>query len=238
VCQSLERRRAKNLAHDIDPLAAAAAEEFTGWTLDALAAERQCLERILAAAPLPVDQALASTERHRDELVAAKRAWEQRITVTDDGGVASLARRVMLRGGAGRAAREVERLDGALGRIDARLASLRGRRDQRQAFFTHHADDATRLELLRHAQAAQRLQVSVRANFAAMPLHASSEAGLGRGSAGPGVVNDRLDRTNVLSLAGQTEGAQLDLGAGPARVTPLRLPLDDRDAAVALDVTD
>jgi hypothetical protein len=240
VCQALERRRAKNLAYDYDPLAAETAEKFAGWTHDALAVERHHLERIMAVAPPSLDRALESMERRRDELVATKRAWEQQTAVTQRGGAASLARRVTLRSGVAQAAREVERLDHTLARIDVRLASLRDRHHQRQVFFAQHADDARRLELVRHAQAAQHLQVSVRGKFDGMALLATSkaEAELRHHCARPEVGNDRPDRTNVLSVARQTEGAsQLDLGVGPAQVTA-PLPLVDRDAAVALDVTD
>jgi conjugative relaxase-like TrwC/TraI family protein len=167
VCQSLERRRAKNLAHDADPLAASAIDHFCGWSVEELAGERRRLEQVLSAAPTSVDRALAATEAHRDALLVKRQAWQQRLAAAADGR-GRVARRLLgrdraetRRGGTA----EIERLDEALAKIDARLGSLRARADQRRSFFTDHSPEVERVSLVREAESAAELQARLRARL-------------------------------------------------------------------------
>jgi hypothetical protein len=240
VCQSLERRRAKDLAHHIDPLAAQTADTFAGWSLDDLAAEGLRLERILAAAPSPVDRALSATERQRDDLMAARRAWEQRRFAAHGSSAGSLAQRLVRRDAAGRVAREIERLDRRLRTVDERLDSLRCQHDRRRIFFAEHAEEANRLQLVRRAQDATHLQTRVRGRLdLAQRLHAQS--GVNRG---PTVILDPrevgwfgLGTSATPGVAKQAEGAgRRYVGAEPD--LPPRLPLADREAEAVLDLAD
>jgi hypothetical protein len=160
VCEALEQRRSRMLAHEADPTAAAVRNLFEGWDLQALRTERKRLQAVLGRAPASVDQALQATIRRRDALLAQRQArnWrlEKRNQRSGHGRPAGQGRDAASR-------RELERIERALVTVDARLAALRRRHAARRDYLGDHAGEAERLALVRQAESARELKVRVEA---------------------------------------------------------------------------
>ncbi|MEW6470682.1 MAG: MobF family relaxase [Actinomycetota bacterium] len=159
VCQALEQRRSRTLAHEADPTAAAVRKLFEGWDLHALRAERKQLEAILGRAPASMEQALQAAIQRRDALLTKRQIWSRRLERGHP-----LSRRGRSRVRAGDAARrELDRIERSLVAVDARLAGLRTRHSARQAYLAEHADDVERLALVRRAESSRELTVRAEA---------------------------------------------------------------------------
>jgi conjugative relaxase-like TrwC/TraI family protein len=159
IAEALERRRSKTLALEADPLAAASATEFGGWSLSELRTERARLETILAAAPPPVDEALTSAQRHRDALLARKRAWEESRMST-------AARRLgRLRRGPG-VGDQLADIDRGLQNVERHVARLEERAAERQSYLDQHTAETQRLRLLYRAELAREIQLRAEATIA------------------------------------------------------------------------
>ena len=165
VAEALERRRSKTLALEADPLAAASARAFAGWSLSELRDERVRLETILAAAPPAVDEALSSARRQRDALLARKRAW-------DDVPAPSRPSRIGVRrsrsGGD-----QMRGIDKGLQKVESHLARLETRAVERESYLADHAEELQRLRLLYRAELAREVQLRADAAVAeqALPDH-------------------------------------------------------------------
>ena len=163
IAATLERRRSKQLALDADPLAAATLAAFDRWTLADLRAERNRLERLLADAPPPVDDAITSAERQRDALLARRQAWQE---------PGAHRRPRLLRTRGRRHVTPAERIDGierGLHNIEQHLERLHDRCTERDAVMSRHADDVERLKLVYRAELARELQVRALAVAAPEP---------------------------------------------------------------------
>ncbi|MCA1832899.1 MAG: relaxase domain-containing protein [Actinobacteria bacterium] len=160
VCQALEQRRSRMLAHEADPSAAAVRDRYEGWNLRDLRAERERLQSVLDQAPASVDEALRSAVRRRDALLTQRQVWTRRLERHDR---RPGRRRTERHGEEPAARRELDRIERALVGVDARLGTLRARYAARNAYLRDHADDAERLVLVRRAEAARELKVRVEA---------------------------------------------------------------------------
>lgn len=160
VCQALEQRRSRMLAHEADPTAAAVRDRYEGWDLRDLRAERNRLQAVLDQAPASVEEALRSTVRRRDALLTQRQVWSRRLEQHDR---RSGRRRTERHGKEPAARRELDRIERALVAVDARMGTLRIRHAARNSFLRDHADDAERLVLVRRAEAARELKVRVEA---------------------------------------------------------------------------
>jgi conjugative relaxase-like TrwC/TraI family protein len=164
VSAAMERRRAKALAHDADPLADRVRTEFAGWDLAQLRRERDRLEAVVHAAPADVSEALVAAGRRHDALETQRRSWTERLaTAQHDSRSWKPGARRTAANGAANATRELDRLDASLNRLDARIASLRGQWQVRRAYFDLHADEVDRLNVVRRAEQARELQVRTEA---------------------------------------------------------------------------
>jgi conjugative relaxase-like TrwC/TraI family protein len=152
MAEALERRRSKTLAIEADPLAAASAREFRGWSLAELRAERSRLEAVLDAAPAPVDAALSSARRERDALLARKHAWESASHVPRSRG-RTLRRRESS------AAERMAGIEKGLENVERHVERLEARCSQREGYLAQHASDVERLRLLYRAELAREVQV-------------------------------------------------------------------------------
>ncbi|MGH9038928.1 MAG: AAA family ATPase, partial [Acidimicrobiia bacterium] len=82
VTAALEGRRARTLAHEADPRAAARTDDRHRG-LRSLRLEREALESSLAGAPASSADTLAAACRHRDALLARRQLWEQRLEAAE-----------------------------------------------------------------------------------------------------------------------------------------------------------
>ncbi len=183
VCQALEARRSKTLAHEADPTATVVRNLFDGWDLQALRKERKRLEAVLWRAPASVDQALQAAILRRDALLAQRQAWTRRL---EQPNLRTGHPRARARTRNATPRRELERIERAIVAVDARLAAIRNRHATRQAYLGAHAEETKRLGLVRRAESARELKVRVEAAVRlGCPeiFHAASERNLARHNA-------------------------------------------------------
>jgi hypothetical protein len=164
VCQALERRRSKTLAHDADPTAASCRAMFQGWDLRELRVERERLVAVVAAAPPPVAAALEAANRRRDALLARRQVWTGRLNELEAGQsdrLRWLRRRshAMTDNDTASVRRQLDAMERSIASIDGRLAGLRRRHEDREEYLLGHAPEVERLELVSRAEMARELQV-------------------------------------------------------------------------------
>lgn len=166
IAAALERRRAKTLASDADEHAAVRQAAFAGWDLASLRRERIRLQDLLADVPAPVDKALAGAQRHRDALIARRRLVAEQLAGVEADPACNepqlgqgAARLQATRARSHRLRRDLEGLEDALGRMDARVATLARRKRARDAYLAQHAEEVERLALLQRAEVARDVQV-------------------------------------------------------------------------------
>ena len=160
VCQALEQRRSRTLAHEADPTAAAVRDLFEGWTLQALRAERRRLESVLDRAPARVDEALQAAIRRRDTLLTQRQLWTRRLERPN---LRSRRGRSSLHQAETTVRRQLDEIERSLIAVENRLGALRARQSTRQAFLADHEEDVKRLALVRRAETARELKVRAEA---------------------------------------------------------------------------
>jgi conjugative relaxase-like TrwC/TraI family protein len=166
VSAAMECRRAKALAHDADPFADRVRTEFAGWDLARLHGERNRLEAVIDAAPPDVSEALVAAGRRHDALETQRRSWTERLAAAqpDSRSWRPGSRRTAVSASAN-ATRELERVEGSLNGLDARIESLRGQWQARRSYFELHAGEVERLNVVRRAEQARELQVRTEAHI-------------------------------------------------------------------------
>jgi hypothetical protein len=165
VAAAMERRRARSLAHETDAKAARRTGDRQR-DLRSLRLERERLDDLLSCAPSSTADVLRPARRHRDGLLSRRQLWEARLVT---------AQRMQEKGGNGRrssrrarvdaaadvtaARRELEVIDRGLRAIEERIAHHERREATREAFFTEHAVEIDRRDLLCRAERAREVQV-------------------------------------------------------------------------------
>ncbi|HUR77043.1 MAG TPA: hypothetical protein VMZ22_03770, partial [Acidimicrobiales bacterium] len=166
VSAAMERRRAKALAHDADPLAERVRTAFAGWNLAQLRREQNRLETAIADAPPDVSAALVAAGRRRDALEAQRRTWTERLTSAQHDAQSWRPRSRRTAGPAvTRATRELARVETSLSGLDARIDVMRSQWRTRRTYFESHADEVERLNLVRRAEQTRELQVRTDAHI-------------------------------------------------------------------------
>jgi conjugative relaxase-like TrwC/TraI family protein len=164
VAAAMDRRRAKTLAHEADPLAATVAAQLTGCTLRDLQAERARLENVLRAAPRDVTPALQSTCEELDGVLTRSRSQQERLeqALRRAQSLNPLTRRAA-RSAAAAARQSLVRLDASAAKLREREASLRSLWRARSEWLEAHRSEAERLQVVLRAEHARSLDVRVAA---------------------------------------------------------------------------
>lgn len=156
IIEALARRGAQDMAHDLDPEATLSGVGPVTRTLCDLRLEREQLDADLSRAPAAVDLPLAAVVRRRDELLARKQVWAEKL------GQLEPAADRQPKGGSKprttRARRELAAVERDLGRAARTIAGLQRRATQRREFLaTHHfeQEQRDRLQRLEHARELQ-----------------------------------------------------------------------------------
>ncbi len=191
VAESMRRRRAGVMVHDLDPLVAATSLASAD-DLGELRRERRRLEAVLSNGPPDVSEALCEAVRDLDALRA------------------ELAARRLA--GAGP---EIERLKDERVVLTNRVKTLRRRHERHQAFLVAHDEEVQALRLVRRAELAREATVRARARVELPP---SLSALTGRGPIADRAVGDAAEAIAVHAerfgvVPG--EGDHLPLGARP-----------------------
>jgi len=191
IAESMRRRRAGVMVHDLDPLVTATSLAAAD-DLGELRRERRRLEAVLSDGPPDVSEALCEAVRDRDAL---------RV---------ELAARRLAGGGP-----EIERLKDARVVLTNRVKTLRRRHERRQAFLVAHDAEVQALRLVRRAELAREATVRARARVELPP---SLSALTGRGPIADRAVGDAAEAIAVHAerfgvVLG--DGNQLPLGARP-----------------------
>jgi conjugative relaxase-like TrwC/TraI family protein len=158
VAQAMERRRANTLAAERDPAAADIVHELAGWGLRRLSDELARLDGILAEGPDDVTEALRTTVRRRDAVLARRQAW-------DAGAAAPRALRRSQRQPR-QVGRELDRIERELATLEGRVDQLRARHTDRLEFLDAHRDVVERWRLVHRAIQAEELRVRIEAGRA------------------------------------------------------------------------
>ena len=160
VAAAMDRRRAKTLAHESDPLAATVAADLAGRTLGDLYLERARLESVLRAAPRDVTPALQSTCEELDRVLTQRRTQEDRLdqTLRQAQSRNPLTRR-SARSAAPAARQSTLRLDARTAKLREREASLRSLWRARSEWLEAHREEAERLQVVLRAEHARSLEV-------------------------------------------------------------------------------
>lgn len=157
VSEAMERRRARELASDRDPLAARVHHDFAGLSRAQLRTERERLEAVLAQCPKDVRGALAALVRRRDALLASKRATEAGAEPS----VERTSQRRTRRDHGPLAGDQLHYIGRTLETVTARISVLQTQDDLREAFLIKHRDDVDRLRSVRSAEDGVDLRASV-----------------------------------------------------------------------------
>ena len=158
VAEALEQRRARSLAHEADPRAAARTAD-RHRDLRSLRLEREALESMLAGAPASSADTLAAACRHRDTLLARRHLWEERLEAAQSATGTGQSHRSKTAAERRVAQKEISSADRAIDAIAARIAHHQRRQAARAAFLAEHAPEVARLDLVRRAEAAKEVQV-------------------------------------------------------------------------------
>ena len=158
VAQAMERRRANTLAAERDPAAAEIVHELAGWGLRRLSDELARLDGILAEGPDDVTEALRTTVRRREAVLARRQAW-------DAGAAAPRPRRRSQRRPR-QVGRELDRIERELATLEGRIDQLRAQHADRLEFLDAHRDVVERWRLVHRAIQAEELRVRIEAGRA------------------------------------------------------------------------
>lgn len=163
VTEAMANRRAKTLAHEVDPRAAAVADTV-GRSLAILLSERQQLETVLRPAPRDVSEALQSTCEELDRVDTQRRAALEQLETLDR---RRRSRNPITRRGSETTAAGIRSKLAALQRTEHRLrereAGLRSLWRQRQAWLESHHEQIDRLQIVTRAERARELEVAAAA---------------------------------------------------------------------------
>ena len=158
IAEALEQRRARTLAHEADPRAAARTDD-RHRDLRSLRLEREALESMLAGAPASSADTLAAACRHRDTLLARRHLWEERLEAAESPTGTGKSHRSRTAAERRVAQKEISSADRAIEAITARIAHHQRRQAARAAFLADHTHELARLDLVRRAEAAKEVQV-------------------------------------------------------------------------------
>jgi ATP-dependent exoDNAse (exonuclease V) alpha subunit len=160
VAAAMDRRRAKALAHESDPLASVIACGLTRATLAELRSEREQIEGLLRQAPRDVSDALQTSCEELDRAATQRRVYQEDLDRLMQRAQSRnpLTRRSALAGAP--AVRErLADLDRRMARLRERETSLRTLWRSRAAWLDEHRAESDRLQVLLRAEHARAAEV-------------------------------------------------------------------------------
>lgn len=160
VAAAMDRRRAKTLAHETDPLASQVTRDLPTASLAALRVEREQIEQVLRQAPRDVSTALHGTCEELDRNTTLRRATQEELDRLQR---RAQSRNPLTRRSALSAAPAVRKrlagLERVHGRLQEREASLRALWRARSTWLEEHRSEAERLQVLLRAEHARAIEI-------------------------------------------------------------------------------